>query len=255
MTDFFIFNNVIGVIDSGSGGVNVIKECLKYYNEEFIYLVDNKNCPYGNKPPEELKKILANNIEYLIKNFDLDFIIIACNTISAFVDYKTMQNYKTPILKTVPQVTNNGNDFLIFATKGTINNSKDLRLFKLNYPKLKTLYIKDLPKLIDEKLSKNTPEIEENLKKTLKNAYFFKNKLKKRYKNIKYISLGCTHFKYIENMICNIFNNKISIFHCEENVARVSRWLIRKNKKESSFKIILTREDENFYNKIIKLLT
>ena len=54
---------MIGIIDSGSGGINVIKECQKYYNEDFVYLVDNKNCPYGNKPHEEVRDIVLNNIK------------------------------------------------------------------------------------------------------------------------------------------------------------------------------------------------
>ena len=82
----YIFS-MIGVIDSGSGGVNVIKECLKYFKQDFVYLVDNLNCPYGNKPIEKLKKIVLGNINYLIKNYDIDFIILGCNTASSVLDY------------------------------------------------------------------------------------------------------------------------------------------------------------------------
>ena len=36
-------------------------------------------------------------------NFDLDFIILACNTLSSVIDYRVMLKYKMPILKTVPK--------------------------------------------------------------------------------------------------------------------------------------------------------
>ena len=52
-------NNSIGVFDSGVGGISILEklvERLPY--ENFIYLADNKNCPYGSKSK---KKIIINN--------------------------------------------------------------------------------------------------------------------------------------------------------------------------------------------------
>lgn len=235
---------MIGVIDSGSGGANVINECLKYYTEDFIYLVDNKHCPYGNKPIEELEKILKENISFLIKHYDVDLIILACNTISAIVDYSFMLSIKTPILKTKPNIKNINLKFkniLIFATKNTIENNKEIKLLKLNYPNVKTLYIKDLPKDIDNLLKNNNE----------KNINVIKSKLnkrlnKKKYKNIENISLGCTHFRHIKEQIMQVFNGGVNIWTCEDDVAQISKWLVRKQKAKSTIKIILTRRDLKF---------
>lgn len=42
--------NKIGVFDSGIGGLTVLKEIYKHYpNEDYIYIGDNKNLPYGEK--------------------------------------------------------------------------------------------------------------------------------------------------------------------------------------------------------------
>ena len=44
----------IGVFDSGIGGASVLKELLKKLpNEEFLYLSDSKNNPYGDKELDE----------------------------------------------------------------------------------------------------------------------------------------------------------------------------------------------------------
>ena len=41
----------IGFIDSGVGGLTVVKEALKQLpNENIIFLGDNLRCPYGPRP-------------------------------------------------------------------------------------------------------------------------------------------------------------------------------------------------------------
>ena len=48
-------NRPIGIFDSGIGGVSILNELFKELkNEKFIYLADNKNCPYGNKSKKEV---------------------------------------------------------------------------------------------------------------------------------------------------------------------------------------------------------
>lgn len=292
---------MIGIIDSGTGGLNVVLECTKYYNEDFVYLLDNKNCPYGNKSIKVLKQILIDNINYLIKNYDIDLIIIACNTISTLIDYSLMLEYKTPILKTVPKIQNiknNGKNILVFATKNTIKNSKELKLIKFNYKDIKTLQIYGLPKLIDQflsdKSSKNRYKIKrllnyyflknphfkinsnldelmfikksqnkiiknkqkQNMAKGLQAKTFFslhKNQIAKKYNSVEYISLGCTHFKHIKNHIKNTFNGNINFFECETEVAKNSKWLIRKSKKLSTLNLILTKKDQELEKVVYEL--
>ena len=44
----------IGIFDSGVGGLTVLKSLSEKYNAEYIYIGDNKNCPYGEKTKDEL---------------------------------------------------------------------------------------------------------------------------------------------------------------------------------------------------------
>ena len=66
-------NKPIGVFDSGIGGVTVLKDLVeKFPNENFIYVGDTLNLPYGTKDKETLKKLVSNVSNYLIKqNVDL----------------------------------------------------------------------------------------------------------------------------------------------------------------------------------------
>lgn len=245
---------MIAVIDSGSGGANVINACKKYYNEDFVYLVDNKNCPYGNKSPQEVKNIVLKNIDYLIKNFDLDLIIIGCNTASALIDFDDMLELKIPILKTKPDMIaliKSKGIKILFATKNTIKNSNYVKYFLANYDDVRAIYVKGLPKDIDTKIATNSSKNEEKIAKKLKKCLFFNKKLKN---TCNYMALGCTHFRFIKKEILQYFNDKIAFFECENQVAKLSKFLIRKNKTVSTYKVVLTQEDDNLKNEILKNL-
>ena len=55
----------VGFFDSGIGGISLwmtVNEILP--NENTVYLSDSKNCPYGNKPIENLNQICIKNTEF-----------------------------------------------------------------------------------------------------------------------------------------------------------------------------------------------
>ena len=59
-------NLPIGFIDSGVGGLTVVKQSLRQLpNESIIYLGDNARCPYGPRPLEEVKKYPSEDV-YII---------------------------------------------------------------------------------------------------------------------------------------------------------------------------------------------
>ena len=59
-------NRPIGLFDSGIGGISILdklKELLP--NENFIFLADNKNCPYGYRSKKEIISLSTKNCEKL----------------------------------------------------------------------------------------------------------------------------------------------------------------------------------------------
>ena len=47
-------NRAIGIFDSGMGGITILSQLIKELpKEEFIYLADTKNFPYGENTKEE----------------------------------------------------------------------------------------------------------------------------------------------------------------------------------------------------------
>ena len=74
----------IGVFDSGVGGVSVLRELaslLPY--EDYLYFGDRKNVPYGTKKPGEVRRLVSDVVEFLLKK-RVKIIVVACNTDTAF---------------------------------------------------------------------------------------------------------------------------------------------------------------------------
>ena len=77
---------MIGVIDSGVGGLTVVKSLQEVYpNLDILFIGDSKNCPYGSKPKEKLIELGNNMINYL-KDQNISQIIFGCNTLSTLVN-------------------------------------------------------------------------------------------------------------------------------------------------------------------------
>lgn len=75
--------NIIGVFDSGLGGLSILKYFLKQLpNYNYLYLGDRARVPYGEKSPNTIYTCTREAVDYLF-TAGCRLIIIACNTASA----------------------------------------------------------------------------------------------------------------------------------------------------------------------------
>ncbi|MFV0496827.1 MAG: glutamate racemase [Candidatus Fimivivens sp.] len=82
-------NGAIGVMDSGIGGLTVVRELQRILpGEDIIYFGDSANCPYGNKTSEQIAQLSRGMLRFLGQN-GVKVAAIACNTISTLVDQLT----------------------------------------------------------------------------------------------------------------------------------------------------------------------
>lgn len=73
-------NRPIGVLDSGLGGISVLRELVKLMpGEDFIYYGDSANAPYGTRIPEEVIDLTKKDVEFLLE-WGAKAIVVACNT-------------------------------------------------------------------------------------------------------------------------------------------------------------------------------
>ena len=76
-------NRPIGVLDSGLGGLTVLKKVIeKLPNESTIFIGDQAHMPYGDRSEEEIIKLTRASVNFLLKQ-DVKLIIFGCNTATA----------------------------------------------------------------------------------------------------------------------------------------------------------------------------
>lgn len=194
---------MIGVFDSGIGGLTILKELKKILpNEDYLYYADKKNNPYGSKSTRELLKITKNIINYLLTN-NCKVIVIACNTATTKCIKKLRKIYPNTIfIGTEPAIKlscdNNFKKTLVMATPATIK-SEELNKLIINNKKtdqeIILLPCNNLASAIEEN---NADKVSSILNRQLK-----------MYQNdaIDSIILGCTHYPLIKNKIKTLFPN------------------------------------------------
>ena len=118
--------HVIGMFDSGVGGLTVMKEIVTQLPDvQIIYFGDTARVPYGNRSREELIHFGEEIISFLIEQ-GAEAIVVACNTSSANAVPVLREQFNLPLIGTIEpgakaaiQATATGNIGLI-ATEATV---------------------------------------------------------------------------------------------------------------------------------------
>lgn len=231
----------IGVFDSGIGGLTVLKELVSSYpNNEYIYIGDTKNIPYGNKTKEELLNLSIKIIDYFI-SIKVDKIIIACGTISSNISNLLKQKYTVDIIDiispTINYLKNNKyNNIGVLATKMTVNS----KIFSTKLHNKKVIEV-ECPKLVPAIESKDENKIDNYLHEYL--SIFKDNK-------IDILVLGCTHYPIIKDNIKKILDNDIEILNMANPVLK-----LLSNNTTSQLEIYFTKVDSNVINNTKTILS
>jgi len=200
----------VGVFDSGAGGLTVAKSLIEnpIFNE-IIYYGDTARVPYGTKDSNTIIRYSLEAIEFF-NNFNVDILITACNTVSAYGLDSMRDKAKYPvygviepgILALSKKIEDKDAKILIIATRATINSSKyQNELKELGYKNIDALQTGMLVPIVEEGILSG-PVLDEMLK------YYFKN-----IDTPDAIILGCTHFPLIADAISSYFNNKPLLIH------------------------------------------
>jgi glutamate racemase len=84
---------MIGVFDSGYGGLSVLKSFLERCPQyDYVYLGDNARVPYGQKSPETVYRYSREAVDFLFAR-GARLVILACNTASALALRRLQREY------------------------------------------------------------------------------------------------------------------------------------------------------------------
>ena len=87
----------IGIIDSGVGGLTVVRKIADIFPEaDIVYFGDSANVPYGNRPESEILELTCSMLDFM-REKRVAVVAIACNTISTLID-SFQSRYDFPML-------------------------------------------------------------------------------------------------------------------------------------------------------------
>lgn len=199
----------VGFLDSGIGGLSVLKEAVKLLpNEDFLYYGDSKNAPYGTKTRKEVQ-MLTGDIVGFLRERGVKAIVIACNTATSAAASLLREKFNDmpivgiePALK--PAVIHHIKErVLVMATPMTIREQKFQQLVQLYGKEAQIIELpcEGLMEFVERGVLEGE-EIEAYLKALL-GPYLDRK--------IGAIVLGCTHYPFLKNSIAKISGTEVDI--------------------------------------------
>lgn len=207
----------IAVMDSGFGGLTVLKELLRVMpDEEYIFYGDSANAPYGDKTHDELLRLTSRICERLSADYDIDSFVIACNTTSSEVWDELTDRFPEydfigiePALKQAVE-ENPGRRILVLATTATING----RRLKGRYAEFKDradISLLAAPGIVPFVESCNTGSDDFRA--------YLEELLHDHKGRTDCVVLGCTHFPFVKNEIAEVLGHDIRFYDAAVNAA------------------------------------
>ena len=120
---------MIGIFDSGIGGLSVFREIRKVLpDQSYVYYSDNAHCPYGEKTREYIIDRARTITRFLLEK-GCEIIVAACNTATAAAIATLREEFPVkfigmePAIKPAAQATKTG-VVGVLATAGTLRATK-----------------------------------------------------------------------------------------------------------------------------------
>ncbi len=207
----------IGVFDSGLGGVSTLRSLVHVMpGEDFIYLGDTANAPYGTKKEEEIRDLTFRAVKCLIDR-GVKELVVACNTATSAAAGFLRSTLDIPVIgiepavKPAAEIVGDG-CLLVLATPATIRQEKLKKLVERYGRNTRLL---PCPGLMEyaERLELEGPSIDAFLDRLL---------LPVRELKIDACVLGCTHYPFLKKAIEKALPG-VPIFDGNEGTARQAR--------------------------------
>ena len=217
---------MVGIFDSGIGGLSVLREIHSMLPfQPLYYIADQAHVPYGKRQLEEIRKFSLTITGYLV-DLGAQVVVVACNTASAAALRELRAEYPKiafvgmePAVKPATQNTHNG-VVGVLATPATFEG----RLYNTLVEKFAG----------DVKILKNTcpglvEEIENGGTTSQKALRILKQALIPMLDNgVDTIVLGCTHFPFIVPLIQEIVGPHVTVIDPAPAIARRTSYLLDK---------------------------
>ncbi len=209
---------MIGVFDSGVGGLSVLRSLrASVPNADILYFGDIKNAPYGIRSQAELSKLTAEAIR-LLQERGAEHMVSACNSVSASLvsslfDVLSFQPYNLieMVGPTVAQFRDSNERLALCATPATIQSGVYQNAFALLGKSVQYFPISELAGAIE--FGSSADEIGNIIRSTFDGEEFDT------------LILGCTHYPLVADIFSDILGPHVKIFDPSAGVAKRVRTL------------------------------
>ena len=184
---------VVGVYDSGIGGMTLLAECRRLLPQQnFYYLGDNANAPYGGKTKAELLTLARRAFDYFLY-LHVSAVVVACNTVTTECIEELRAEYPFPVIGAEPALRSaiDCKKLLVLATEATLR-SEEFRRLKAERKGETVCFA---PQKLVPEIERNAPFLEkigiaDHLPKISCDG----------------VVLGCTHYVYLKKTISEFYN-------------------------------------------------
>lgn len=132
-------NRPIGVMDSGLGGLSIVRVLRKQLpNESIVFVGDEGHFPYGTKPQETIRTLVSRIGQFLLSQ-NVKMMIIACNTATAAALDSVSAELPIPVIGVIQPgakaaVASGAHRIGVIATESTTKDGAYVRTIKALNP-------------------------------------------------------------------------------------------------------------------------
>ncbi|MBC7956305.1 MAG: glutamate racemase [Cytophagales bacterium] len=209
---------LIGVFDSGVGGLSVLKALHQQLPaNDLLYVADSGHAPYGERSDEFITARTHRVASHLLAQ-GASLLVIACNTATAVAAASLRERWpKLPIVAVEPGIkpavalTRNGR-IGVMATPATLRSDKFRRLLTAHSAGI-SVHLQPCPGLagLIEQGNSQAPALLSLIDK-------FSRALKEA--GVDTVVLGCTHYPFVHVQIQAAFGNAVTLVDTADAVAR-----------------------------------
>jgi glutamate racemase len=238
---------MIGIFDSGMGGLTVLKAIREEMPSiDVLYFGDTKNAPYGSKSREELSRLTIQAIQ-ILRARSARSIVSACNSVSASMTVSLMDTFSlsstgTPeyllemVGPTVSYFKESTARLLLCATPATIQSQMYQNGFQMIGKHVDAFEIPELAGAIEAGAS--DAEIEKIIRSSLE---------KISPENYDILILACTHYPLVADIFERVLGKSILVFDPAVAVAeRVKKQLWPREMADGKTTFLLSKDSEPF---------
>ena len=186
-------------------------------DEPTVYVADSENCPYGNKPPEEIVR-LSKRIAADLIGRGCEVVVVACNTATAAaIDELRNEWPDVPFVGMEPAVKpaalgSKSGVVGVLATRGTFNG----RLYRETSSK-----VSDTVRIIECIADEFVDLVERGVVSGAEAEEAVRSRIEPLIAaGADRIVLGCTHFPHLKHLMENVADGRAEIVDPSDAVAR-----------------------------------